>query len=84
MQRESNLFIMSMITDRIGRNKVLLPINHKNYNFQEKKNSQVMWQREILPLKKWQRMHKFRTLYTVSIVIETKVVIGWFKLQQLL
>ena len=42
MQRESNLFIMSMITDRIGRNKVLLPINHKNYNFQEKKNSQVM------------------------------------------
>ena len=26
-------------------------------------------------------MHKFRSLYTVSIVIETKVVIGWFKLQ---
>ena len=32
-------------------------------------------------LKNWQRMHKFRSLYTVSIVIETKVVIGWFKLQ---
>ena len=31
--------------------------------------------------KNWQRMHKFRNLYTVSIVIETKVVIGWFKLQ---
>ena len=26
-------------------------------------------------------MHKFRSLYTVSVVIETKVVIGWFKLQ---
>ena len=26
-------------------------------------------------------MHKFRSLYTVSIVIQTKVVIGWFKLQ---
>ena len=26
-------------------------------------------------------MHKFRSLYTVSIVIESKVVIGWFKLQ---
>ena len=26
-------------------------------------------------------MHKFRSLYTVSTVIETKVVIGWFKLQ---
>ena len=27
----------SMITDRIGRHEVLLPINHKNYNFREKK-----------------------------------------------
>ena len=35
-------------TDRIGRHEVLLPINHKNYNFREKKSSQVMWQREIL------------------------------------
>ena len=26
-------FITSMITDRIGLHKVLLPINHKNYNF---------------------------------------------------
>ena len=30
------------ITDRIGRYEVLLPINHKSYNFREKKNSQVM------------------------------------------
>jgi len=25
-----------MITDRIGRHEVLLPINHKNTNFREK------------------------------------------------
>ena len=37
-----------MITDRIGRHEVLLPINHKNYNFREKKNSQVMKETEIL------------------------------------
>ena len=38
--KDSDLFITieSMITDRIGRHKVLLPINHKNYNVQEKKN----------------------------------------------
>ena len=30
-----------MITDRIGRHEVLLPINDNNYNFREK-NSQVM------------------------------------------
>ena len=29
-------------TVRIGRHEVLLPINQKNYNFREKKNSQVM------------------------------------------
>ena len=46
-QRESDLFITSMITDRIGRSEVLLPINHKSYNFREKKNSQVMKEREI-------------------------------------
>ena len=37
-----------MITDRIGRHEVLLSINHKNYNFREKKNSQVMKERENL------------------------------------
>ena len=30
---ESNLSIISMITDTIGRQKVLLPINHNHYNF---------------------------------------------------
>ena len=34
--RSSDLFITSMITDRIGRHEVLLPINHKNYNFRGK------------------------------------------------
>ena len=43
---ESDLFITSMITDRIGRHEVLLPINHKNYNFREKKK--VMKERENL------------------------------------
>ena len=37
----------SMITDRIGRHKIFLPINHKNCNFREKKNSQVMKEGEI-------------------------------------
>ena len=39
-----------MITDRIGRHEVLLPRNHKNCNFREKKNSQVM--------KEWENLHK--------------------------
>ena len=53
MKREFNLFITStcMITDGIGRHKVLLPINHKSYNFGKKKNSQVMKERENLQLK---------------------------------
>ena len=32
-KRESNLSITGMITDRIGRWEVLLPINHNYYNF---------------------------------------------------
>ena len=40
-----DLFITSMITDRIRRHEVLLPINHKNYHFREK-NSQVIKERE--------------------------------------
>ena len=31
-----NEFVTSMITDLIGLHAVLLPINHKNYNFREK------------------------------------------------
>ena len=59
-----------MITGRIGRHEVLFPINHKNYNFREKKNTKV-WKGEIY----------VKSFYTVSRVIETKVVIGGFKLQ---
>ena len=44
--KSEKLFITSMITDRIGRHEILLPINHKNFNFCEKKNSQVMKKRE--------------------------------------
>ena len=44
----NDLFITNMITDRIGRYEVLLPINHKNYNFREKKKSQVMKEMENL------------------------------------
>ena len=47
-QGESDWLIRSMITDRIGRYEVLIPINHKNYNFREKKNSQVIKERENL------------------------------------
>ena len=39
--RSSDFVITRMITDRIGRHKVLLSINHNNYNFREKKNNQV-------------------------------------------
>ena len=34
-KRESYLLITSMITDRIGRHDVLLPIKHKHYNFRK-------------------------------------------------
>ena len=35
-KRESDLSITSMITDRIRRHEVLLPINHNRYNFRKK------------------------------------------------
>jgi len=55
-----------MITDRIGRHEVLLPINHKNYNFREKKNTKVSKGKIYI-----------KSFYnTVSMVIETKFVIG--------
>ena len=36
-KRESDLLMTSMITDRIGRHEVPLPINHNHYNFQKNK-----------------------------------------------
>ena len=41
VQQESDLFIVSVITDRIRRQEVQLPINPKNYNFWKNKNSRV-------------------------------------------
>ena len=35
LKRESDLLITSMVIDRIGRQEVLLPINHNSYNFQK-------------------------------------------------
>ena len=40
-QRGSDLFITSMITDRIGRHEGLLLINHKNYNFRERRMAKL-------------------------------------------
>ena len=52
-QRDSELFITTMITDLIGRHEVLSPIYHKNYNFREKKYGQVTRERENLHLIDW-------------------------------
>ena len=35
MKRESDLLITSVMIDRIGRQEVLLPIDHNSYNFQK-------------------------------------------------
>ena len=59
---------MSVMTDRTRRQEVLLPINPKNYNFPENKNSQVTKERRNL--------HLNVDLYTVSMVTETKIVTG--------
>ena len=85
-----------MITDRIGWHKVLFPINYKNYNFREKKSQACERKGKLICIRrlpkealivksrserKKERKPQCRSLYTVSVVIETKVVIGWFKLQ---
>ena len=36
VKRESDLLILSMITDRIGRHEVPLTINHNHYNIPQK------------------------------------------------
>ena len=42
------MFTNSIITNWINWHKVLLPINHKSYNFREKKNGKVIKERENL------------------------------------
>ena len=44
--RQSDLFMSS--NHQIGRDEVSLPIKQKNYNFREKKISQLMKEREHL------------------------------------
>ena len=43
-KQESDLLITSMITDEtdIGRNEVHLPINHRDYNFQEAQEIKIL------------------------------------------
>ena len=41
---ESDLLITSMITDRIGRHDILLPINHNHYNF--RKTESFNWKKK--------------------------------------
>ena len=66
---------MSVITDRTRRQEVLLPIYPKKITISEKiiKSNQVMKERR--------NFHLNVALYTVSMVIETKIVTGWLKLQ---
>ena len=54
----ADLFITSIITDRTGRQEILLQINQKNYCFWEKNNSQVMNGRGKFALRDWQRRSK--------------------------
>ena len=37
-KRESDLLITGMITDRIGRQEVLLPISHSHYSFRKRRH----------------------------------------------
>ena len=55
----------------------LLPFNHKEYNFREKKNCQVMKEREYLNKRTDKRGVNVHCFYGDW----TKVVICWFKLQ---
>ena len=72
-QRESDLFITSMITDRNGR--------HEDTNYQliikitisKKRRIVKLWKKGKFTLKDWERMRKLLNF--------AKVVIGWFKLQ---
>ena len=54
-----------MIKDQIRQHEILLPINPKNYNFREKKNTKLRKGKICI-----------KNFYILSMVIETKVVIG--------
>ena len=69
----TKLLITSMITDRIGRHEILLPINHENYNFQEKKNSQVRKEKENLHEKTGKGSLNILRLPQLLLVIKARV-----------
>ena len=78
-QQESDLFITSIvITDRTRRQEVLLPINYKYYNFQEKKNGQVMKEKGNLYWKPNKGgVNYFMSLYTLFLrLLKQTNVIG--------
>ena len=41
MQQESDLFITSMITERIRQHEILSPMNHKSHNFRERRKAKL-------------------------------------------
>ena len=66
--RESNLSTMSMITDRIGRQEVLLPINHNRYDFrtQEIHLGQISPSETVRKIKKESPFKKFLRFFMIS------------------
>ena len=75
-----------MITGQIGRHEVLLPKKYIKLQLPAKEEDPSYERKGKFALKDWQRRRRLFNLclYTVSLVIETKVVIGWFKLHGLL
>ena len=77
-KRESDLSITSVITDRIGRHEVLLPINHNHYNFWKKKKH---WG-ETSPVETMSKAKNLEisqfTCQVVAMVIVIDSVIGGF------
>ena len=76
VQWESDLFIMSMITDWLGGHRVLSLITHKNYNFGEKRRAKL-WKRKFA-VKDWQGRHN---LFNVPLKLTTikMYMIVWSK-----
>ena len=73
---ESDLFITSMITDpELDDTKSYCQLTIK-ITISEKRKIAKLCDNGKIYIKKLTKMHKFRSLYTVSMVIETKVVIG--------
>ena len=70
-KRESDLSITSVITDRIGRHEVLLPINHNHYNFGETSPVETMSKAKNLEISQF-------TFQVVAMVIVIDSVIGGF------